>query len=189
MDSALATLLSALAVVFAAEIGDKTMLSTALFAVQGGRFIQVFAVSVAGFTAANVLAVALGQVARRVLDFSAAGLLAGALFVGVGLWMLFGRSGERGCGVAHGALTCFLSILLLEMGDKTQLAVFSLSMLRESPLLVLLGGVSGYALANTAGLLVAKFVAKKARWERVKKYAAIAMIAVGTWLVAEYALL
>lgn len=182
-NSVIYTLVTTIALVFIAELGDKTMLSTAIFAVQTQRFIAVFVASICGFTLANVLAVGVGYAVRQIVDLSIIQLLAAALFIIIGIWMLISSNGEDTTVRRVGLTACFLAVLLSEMGDKTQLAVFSSTILYGYPLVVLIGGVIGYALANTVGLTIAKVASSRLEWVKVKKYAALVMIAIGAWMV------
>lgn len=183
MNNIIYTLVTTIALVFIAELGDKTMISTALFAVQTRRFIAVFAASICGFTLANVLSVGVGYAVRQLVDLSIIQLLAAALFIIVGLWMLVSGNEKDVKAKRIGPAACFLVVLLSEMGDKTQLAVFSSTILHGYPLIVLIGGVIGYALANIIGLIIVKAASSRLEWVKVKKYAALVMIAIGAWIV------
>lgn len=182
MTSEIYTLATTVTLVFIAELGDKTMISTAIFAVQTRRFPAVFLVSILGFTLANLISVGAGFVLRQALDLSIVQLIAALLFIIIGLWMLFLEKDQASERAKYGLTACFLSVFLSEMGDKTQLAVFSSAALYGLPLITLIGGIIGYALANAIGLILAVVASKRLKWSRVKKYAALIMIAIGAWL-------
>jgi len=161
----LTTLLLSIGLVFTAEVGDKTMISTIILALQTGRFMQVLGASILGFTLANTIAVVVGFIARSIVDLSILKILAGILFIGVGFWMIMGREEEEEDKTSlYGVLAAFLTVFLMEMGDKTQITVFTLSMLYDNPLIVLIGGVLGYGVANISGLLVAKYIEGRVDW-------------------------
>ncbi|MEM0030752.1 MAG: TMEM165/GDT1 family protein [Desulfurococcaceae archaeon] len=182
MNSEIYTLATTIALVFIAELGDKTMISTAIFAVQTRRFLAVFLASILGFTLANVISVVAGFIVRQALDLSIVQLVAALLFIVVGLWMLLWDRDHVDEKAKYGITACFLAVFLSEMGDKTQLAVFSSVILHGLPLVTLTGGIVGYALANLIGLIIARVASKKVKWSQVKKYAALVMITIGVWI-------
>lgn len=77
--------------VFIAELGDKTQLATALFAAEGDRpKWLVFAASSAALVASAGLATIAGSVLRDVLAGPWLKALAGAGFIFIGAFILFG---------------------------------------------------------------------------------------------------
>lgn len=170
---------SAFGLVFVAELGDKTQLAVFTQTCRHRRPWSVFA----GASAALVLVTALGVIGGQVLGrFVPVGMLrvaAGAAFVAMGL--LVGREAARGSmlsldqcprkegcedlpaeesvdgscpawdwrvfGVAFGLL------FLAELGDKTQLAVFTLSSNRGAPWAVLGGGALALTGVTAVGVL------------------------------------
>jgi putative Ca2+/H+ antiporter (TMEM165/GDT1 family) len=183
---ALTLFLLAASAVFVAEVGDKTMISTIILAIETRGFVRVLVASIGGFAVANVIAVLLGCVVRQVVDLAIAKVLAAALFFAIGLWMILRGEGEQSRVIKYSLIACFLMVFLMEMGDKTQLSVFSLTILYENPLVVLTGGLLGYAIANSIGVIIAKYLGNRVDWSRVKKYAGLVMILIGIWLTIEY---
>ena len=78
--------------VFLAELGDKTQLATVLFASdkQIGT-ATVFFAAAAALVASTALAVFLGTVAEAHLSRLPLELIAGAGFVAIGLWTIWGH--------------------------------------------------------------------------------------------------
>jgi putative Ca2+/H+ antiporter (TMEM165/GDT1 family) len=183
---ALTLFLLAASAVFVAEVGDKTMISTIILAIETRGFVRVLVASIGSFAVANVIAVLLGCVVRLVVDLTIARVLAAALFFAIGLWMILRSEGEQSRVLKYSLIACFLMVFLMEMGDKTQLSVFSLTILYENPLVVLTGGLLGYAIANSIGVIIAKYIGNRVDWNRVKKYAGLVMISIGIWLTIEY---
>jgi len=183
---ALALFLLAVSAVFVAEVGDKTMISTIILAIETRGFVRVLVASIAGFTVANVIAVLVGCIVRLVIDLTIAKILAAALFFAIGLWMILRSEGEQSRVFKYSVIACFLMVFFMELGDKTQFSIFSLTILYGNPLVVLAGGVIGYALANSIGITIAKYIGNRIDWSRVKKYAGLVMILIGIWLTIEY---
>jgi putative Ca2+/H+ antiporter (TMEM165/GDT1 family) len=78
------------ATVFLAELGDKTQLATLLFSTERQQTpLFVFCAASAALVASTALAVVLGTVAERHLEFLPLKLIAGIGFLAIGLWTVF----------------------------------------------------------------------------------------------------
>ncbi len=141
-------------------------------------------ISVLAFVVANVVAVLAAWVLGYVVEESVLGVVAGLLFIAVGMWMFMER-GEELREFRGGLAACFLAIALAEMGDKTQLAVFTAALATGQPLYALAGGVVGYTIANAIGVLIARVLGDRVRWSRVKILASAVMVCIGLWLFVE----
>ena len=76
------------AMVFLAELGDKTQLATVLFASERSVSpVVVFLAASAALVLSTALAVAVGYAASRYLDAFPLKLVAGLGFVALGVWM------------------------------------------------------------------------------------------------------
>lgn len=183
----LKALLTPLGTVFLAEIADKTMLATISYAVETGRYLLVLLVSVLAFVAANILSVSAGYLLGFYVDRVLLGIAGGLIFVAMGLLML--ASGEdKSVKQGRSTLAYFTAMLVCEMGDKTQLAMFSSSAMYGQPVITLIGGALGYALSNTLGILVIASLGRVLSLSRLKKGAALLMVAAGVLAVLTYAL-
>jgi len=78
--------------VFMAELGDKTQLATVLFATekQASPWLVFFAAA-AALVLSTAVAVALGTLAERYLVKVPLKLIAGAGFILIGLWTVYGH--------------------------------------------------------------------------------------------------
>jgi putative Ca2+/H+ antiporter (TMEM165/GDT1 family) len=77
--------------VFIAELGDKTQLATALFAAEGDRSKWlVFLASSAALVASAGLATIAGSVAREFVEGPVLKIVAGAGFIVIGAFILWG---------------------------------------------------------------------------------------------------
>lgn len=148
---------TAFALVFAAELPDKTALGCVVLATRY-RPLPVFCGAAAAFTIHASLAVAagglLGLLPRRAVDGAAAGL-----FV-LGAFLLLCRRPNReqppdGAAPAafwRAAAASFAVILVAEFGDLTQLVIASLAARSHDPLPVGIGAT--LALWSVAGLAI-----------------------------------
>ena len=79
--------------------------------------------------------------------------------------------------------TTFGTLFLAEMGDKTQLAVLTLTAKTRSPLSVFLGAALALALVSLIGVMVGSAIGKYVPEDLIKKLAASAFIIVGVLML------
>ncbi|HUU31676.1 MAG TPA: TMEM165/GDT1 family protein [Phycisphaerae bacterium] len=87
--------LAAFAIVFLAELGDKTQLSVLLFASKSGKSGFPWGVCVGACLAlvvTTIIATFLGYFGKTVIPEKALHYLAAAGFIGIGIWMLWSKS-------------------------------------------------------------------------------------------------
>ncbi len=75
--------------IFLAELGDKTQLATLSFAAESKSRLAVFLGSAGALVLTSLLAVGLGAGLGRLIPANYIKIGAGALFVLLGLWMIF----------------------------------------------------------------------------------------------------
>ena len=165
----MSTFLSALGLVFLAELGDKTQL-VALGLGARHRLAPVLAGVALGYAATNLVSVAVGGALGAALPTRALGIAGGLLFLVFAGWNLRPQAGVgdgedtvsdvglTGAGsttrmVASVAATMFVA----ELGDKTMLATATLAA-QGSPVLVWAGATVGITLSGLVGVLVGRLV-------------------------------
>lgn len=84
-------IVSVFAAIFLAELGDKTQLAILGFAAESKALFSVFVGAAAAMLTATLLAVVLGGTIAAYVPARAVHLLAGALFIVVGVLMLWGK--------------------------------------------------------------------------------------------------
>jgi len=77
------------------------------------------------------------------------------------------------------ALKAFLMILLMELGDKTQLASIALSADSRRPFSVLLGAVAALALVTLIGVLIGDALTRIIPMNRINQIAGLLFVAIG----------
>jgi putative Ca2+/H+ antiporter (TMEM165/GDT1 family) len=77
------------AMIFLAELGDKTQLATLSFAAESQSRVAVFLGSAGALVLSSLLAVLVGTALNRVVPVNYVKTGAGALFILLGLWMIF----------------------------------------------------------------------------------------------------
>jgi putative Ca2+/H+ antiporter (TMEM165/GDT1 family) len=76
----------------------------------------------------------------------------------------------------------FTALFLAEMGDKTQLAVISLSASSRKPLSVFLGGAAALVALTALGAVFGGAVARLVPEGTLQKGAAILFVILGVWM-------
>ena len=141
------------ATVLASELGDRTMIATAAFAAARGEFVRTVAVSVAAFTLANLPVVLAGTLISKYLNLMYLRLISAVLFITVGLIIILSKR-EAGIIGREASLTLFFTtILLSELGDKSQLTLLSLTLIYGC-LPALTGAITAYAAVNIASAAI-----------------------------------
>ena len=158
MESFLATL----AVVFLAELGDKTQFLVMAFAAKY-HWRDVFGGMLLGILVVHSLAVAAGGLVGSLIDPEAMQLLAALMFLCFGVWTLRGEAGEEeAAGSASSPFwTVALTFIVGEMGDKTQFAALAMAATQPALEMVLLGAVAGMVIADSLGVLAGALLHKK----------------------------
>ncbi|MBX7450928.1 TMEM165/GDT1 family protein [Mycolicibacterium sp. 3033] len=185
----IAALLLSFAVIFVAELGDKSQLMAMMFALRY-RWWVVLSAILAATTAVHVLSVAIGHYLGAALPTHLLGLIAGAMFVVFGVWTLRGDSltdqessrAQRATAPAFFVVTS--AFMLAELGDKTMLATITLAA-DNNWLGVWIGSTIGMVAADALAILVGA-VAGKHLPERLIQVVAAALFGVfGIFMVVD----
>lgn len=155
---------TAFGLTFIAELGDKTQLAVLTLSARFG-FWPVFAGAAAAFVILNAVAVTLGAVIARVVPELV------IRYVSAGIFILFGvlalrpeadgeeEEAEAPAGKRNALLTTFLVVLLMELGDKTQLSLVAMTSRFDSPVAIFIGGTLALVAASALGAIVGKGLA------------------------------
>ncbi len=148
--------IQALALIFIAEMGDKTQIMAMAFATQYKIRHILIGVGIGAFFN-HGLAILLGSMLTQFVPLEALQLIAGVLFITFGLLSLSIAEKEEDelSGKKLGAIaTVALAFFLGELGDKTQLTALTLSTQAMFPFLTLMGTVTGMMLVSSIGIFV-----------------------------------
>ena len=153
---------ASLLLIASAELGDKTQLLTLAFAAKYPFGITIGAISLAT-AGLMALAVAFGGVVNLLLPQIVINNAAGIMFIAFGLWTMFGEKeveeepSDR-IKAKSPFFIIFGSFFLAELGDKTQLATFTLTAKYGFPLQVWLGATVGMIFVNILAALAGKWI-------------------------------
>lgn len=163
------------AVIFVAELGDKSQLMALAFATRY-RAVHVLI----GITAATLLvhlgSVILGRTVAAVLPTQAIAIAAGIAFFVFALWTLrgdaLGAADEARAARAAGSIVLAVGVafFLAELGDKTMLATITLAS-REEAIGTWLGSTAGMVVADGLAIAIGRLLGTRLP-ERLIRYGA-----------------
>lgn len=180
---------SAFALVFVAELGDKSQLIAMTLACRY-RAAPVIVGVFAAFALLNLLAVAVGAALFQWIPQTLVLLAAGALFLFFA-WRTWcdGDDAEAVTDTplrAHSvALTSFTMILLAELGDKTQLAMVGLAAGSGAPVSVFTGGTAALWAVSLLGILIGRRLLTRLSHQLTHRIAAALFAVFGLLAVAQ----
>ena len=185
----LSALLLSFAVIFIAEMGDKTQLVAMMFALRY-RWWVVLAAITAATTLVHVFSVAIGHYLGAALPTHLLGILAGAMFVFFGLWTLRGDSlsDEEANKTQKATAPAFFVVcsafFLAELGDKTMLATITLAA-DHNWLGVWVGSTVGMVVADGLAIIVGAVAGKHLPERLIQVVAAALFLLFGFYLLLE----
>jgi len=166
----LAEYIKALALIFVAEMGDKTQILAMLFSMK----YKVSKVLIGVFIGALLnhgIAVAFGKYIGGFIPTYILQMIAGVAFIGFALWTVLEKEDDeetsiegssKNSGLKKSAIiTVALAFFVGELGDKTQLTAITLSVDSVYPLFILMGTVSGMVLTSGLGIFVGSKLGSK----------------------------
>jgi Ca2+/H+ antiporter, TMEM165/GDT1 family len=185
----LAALLLSFAVIFIAEMGDKTQLVAMMFALRY-RWWVVLAAITAATTVVHVLSVAIGHYLGAALPTHLLGLIAGAAFIFFGLWTLRGDSlsDEEASRTQKATAPAFFVVtsafVLAELGDKTMLATITLAADNDW-LGTWIGSTLGMVAADGLAIIVGAVAGKHLPERLIQIVAAALFLLFGSYMLLE----
>lgn len=177
------------AVIFVAELGDKSQLMAMAFATRY-RFWTVVGAITAATTLVHLLSVAIGHVLGAELPTTLIKIVAGLAFVGFALWTLRGdalsvEDQERAAKTSWSAfLTVATAFFLAELGDKTMLATITLATTSDW-FGTWIGSTIGMVAADALAIGVGIWLGRTLPANVIRLGAATLFFAFGAWMVAE----
>ena len=180
-------LLRTFALVFLAELGDKSMLLAIAFAARYRPWPVVAGVVIAAFGILG-LSTLLGAALGAALPERAIALGGGLLFVGFGLWTLRDDDDDDGedTGLRSGSvlLGVTLAFVVAEFGDKTMIATTTLAG-TQAALPTWLGAGLGMTVASGIAILVTTLLGARLPQRLIRVLAAVAFLVFGAMLLVD----
>ncbi|MFT4027754.1 MAG: TMEM165/GDT1 family protein [Novosphingobium sp.] len=178
-------LLTSIAVVALAEIGDKTMLLAIVLAAKLRAPWQIIAGIFAATIVNHALAALVGSQVAGLVDAPWFRIAVAVGFIAMGLWTLVPDKlddDEGGFTQRGGAfLTTLVAFFLVEMGDKTQVATIALGAQFHSVLAVATGTTIGMMIANVPAVFLGEELVKRVSLKATRIAAASLFVILGAW--------
>jgi putative Ca2+/H+ antiporter (TMEM165/GDT1 family) len=185
----LAALLLSFAVIFIAEMGDKTQLVAMMFALRYRWWVVLGAIT-AATTAVHVLSVAIGHYLGAALPAHLLGIIAGVMFVFFGFWTLRGdtlsdeEAGRAQKATAPAFFVVMSAFVLAELGDKTMLATITLAADHDW-VGVWIGSTIGMVAADGLAIIVGAVAGKHLPERLIQISAAALFLLFGAFMLLE----
>lgn len=177
------------AVIFLAELGDKSQLIALAFAARYPAMLVLVAVSIATLIV-HAGSVLLGRAFALALPTTLIDLVAGVAFLVFAAWTLHGdkvdeadEKKEPNSGIGA-LLTVGTTFFLAELGDKTMLATVTLGSTEEA-IGTWLGSTAGMVVADALAIGVGALLGARLPERAIKLFAAAAFVVFGLILIAQ----
>jgi putative Ca2+/H+ antiporter (TMEM165/GDT1 family) len=177
------------AVIFVAELGDKSQLMALTFATRFKPWPVLIGITVAT-ALVHLVSVGIGYGLGAALPTGWISLVAGVAFLAFGAWTLRGdkltedEKGKAEMATGSAIWAVGVAFFLAELGDKTMLATITLAT-QHGWLGTWVGSTIGMVVADALAILVGRFLGRHLP-EKAIKYGAAALFAIfGVWLVVE----
>lgn len=178
--------LSTFAIVALAEFGDKTQFAVICLSANH-RPRSVFTGALLAFALVDGISALIGGAIAPLVPSFWIGLVAGIAFLIFGVYTLFSREDAIVKIKEHSKVvtTSFLLIAVMELGDKTQLAVIALSAEYGAPLQVFVGVMLAFALLTALGTVFGKVISRYVSARYIKIGVSLMFIAFGVVFLYE----
>ncbi len=168
-------MIKAFALIFVAEMGDKTQILAMAFATKYPVKKVLLGIFIGAFLNHGI-AVALGAYISDFFPLGVIQIVAGFAFIAFAFWTLISDDSEEGEEKQRfkigPVLTVALAFFIGELGDKTQLAAITLASESTYPFIVLCGTVSGMIVTGGMGIWVGKKIGDRVPELTIKLIAA-----------------
>jgi len=178
------TTLSTFALIFLAEIGDKSQLVCVLLASRH-RAVPVFLGASAAFMLLNILAVSIGAAVSLAIPEWVLAIAVVLLFSFFGVKALLDRGDDDGQVdelSGHGVfMVAFLMIFIAEFGDKTQLTVAALGA-AASPIAVYAGATLALITTSLLGVAGGRWLTQRVSTVTLHRIGGVLFLAFAAWV-------
>jgi len=177
------------AVIFVAELGDKSQLMALAFATRYKTVPVLIGITIAT-AIVHAFSVVAGAAAEAAIPTRPLTIVAALSFIVFGLWTLRGDTlsaedeARASSQTGHAILAVGTVFFLAELGDKTMLATVTLAT-REEPFGTWLGSTVGMVAADALAVVVGRHLGTRLPERTVKVGAAIAFFAFAAGLFVE----
>lgn len=182
--ASLEALTTSFALIFLAEMGDKTQVVLFSLSARAHARLPVLAGACLGFVVVDGLAILFGTAIASLVDGRTLAAASGALFIGIGI--LFLRSQEpHEEGVSpvkrHSSLFAGTALLItaMEVGDKSQILSLALAARFNNVALVFAGVLGALATLSIMAVVAGSRIAGRVSEHAIKRFSGAIFVAIG----------
>ncbi len=151
---------TAFGLTFIAELGDKTQIAILTLAARHG-FAPVFLGSALAFVLLDAISVGIGAIFAKILPQTAVRIVSAAIFIVFGILSFQNREKKKETADSKSAFFgTFVIVALMELGDKTQLALVALTSKMGQPFYIFMGGTLALWLTSLIGAIAGSALSK-----------------------------
>jgi len=178
-------ILTSIAVVAIAEIGDKTQLLAIVLAARFRKPIPIILGILVATLLNHAIAAGIGYLVAEWVTGRIFQVGLGLAFIAMAVWALVPDKQESASDRSPRGifLTTLIAFFLVEIGDKTQIATSLLAAQFHDIALVTVGTTAGMMLANVPAVFLGEAVTKIVPLKYVRIAAAVIFAAIGLWIV------
>ncbi|MFX0096976.1 MAG: TMEM165/GDT1 family protein [Candidatus Hodarchaeota archaeon] len=178
---------SAFILILVTELGDKTMLSTIVLSARYKRPYAVFAAVMLALLTVTLIGIGAGFLLTEIIPTYILVYISGSVFIIFGFYYLLTAKKDEDADSIKGAasfVSIFSLVFIAEFGDKTQLAVISLTITLIAPVEVFVGAILGFLIVNGIAVIIGEKMGQKLPLLLIKRVAAILFIVFGILILA-----
>ncbi|MGV9170456.1 MAG: TMEM165/GDT1 family protein [Promethearchaeia archaeon] len=170
-----------LVTVSATELADKTMLVAMCFGAEEQNNGRILLAVVSALMVSTFVAIVLGSGLRAIIPIDWLAYISGVLFILLGIHSLFFRDDdeETKCSSDAELGAMFSTVLISELGDKSQLAILGLAVNSAFPLAVFSGAVTAFIIVSVLSIGIGSKLGTFGEKSAIHKIAGAIFIAVG----------
>ena len=180
------TILTSIAVVAIAEIGDKTQLLAIVLAARFRKPLPIVLGILVATLLNHAVAASFGYLIAQWLTGHTFQIVLGVAFIAMAAWALIPDKEDEGAGERSSGgvfLTTLVAFFFVEIGDKTQIATSLLAAQFHNVELVTIGTTIGMMLANVPAVYLGEAATKIVPLKYVRRTAAAIFAVIGVWVV------
>lgn len=186
-----------------AELGDKSQLAVvSMISKSKTPYVTLFGIF-SGLTLVTIFSVLIGGLIEQFIPLGLIQFFAGTLFIIFGLFsmkslqMRDNKNAKTDLDDPHNQIPdtkvsrvqslsrAFTVIILLELGDKTQIVLTFMSATFSNWLVVFLGGIIALFLVNMIGVILGYQLGSRLPQSTIERVSVILFIILGIWILAE----
>lgn len=156
INNVMSVLITSIATVALAEIGDKTQLLTLLLVARFGKPVSILFGIIIATLINHFFAAGIGDLVNQWLSPEIMRWIVAVGFFAMAVWILIPDKNDSEIKGGHPFWTSLIVFFIAEIGDKTQIATLLLGAHYQSLTLVVLGSTIGMVIANAPMLWFGK---------------------------------